>query len=56
MVLHFWLIPVLLALIASVGVFYLVVKFTGGKGVRTDGRTVVDKPVEDEHSRVVSNQ
>ena len=47
MVLHFWLIPALVILFLAVGLFYLLVRFTGGSGVRTDGRTVVDKPVED---------
>ena len=48
MVLHFWLIPALAILAAGIAVFYLAVRLTGGTGVRTDGRTVVDKPVEDE--------
>ena len=49
MVLHFWLIPLLAILSVSVWIFYLSVKHTGGPGIRTDGRTVVDKPVEEEH-------
>ncbi len=48
MVLHLWLIPALVILFLAVTLLYLVVRFTGGSGVRTDGRTVVDKPVEDE--------
>jgi hypothetical protein len=48
MVLHFWLIPALAILVVGIGVLYLAVKLTGGSGVRTDGRTVVDKPIEDE--------
>jgi uncharacterized membrane-anchored protein YhcB (DUF1043 family) len=49
MVLHFWLIPALAILVAGIGVLYLAVRLTGGSGVRTDGRTVVDKPVDDEN-------
>jgi hypothetical protein len=46
--LHFWLIPVLAILTAGTAILYLVVRLTGGSGVRTEGRTVVDKPVDDE--------
>ena len=45
--LHVWLIPVLLILLAVLGIFYLVVKNHGGSGARTEGRTLVDKPDED---------
>jgi hypothetical protein len=34
----------------AIWTFYFAVKFTGGRGVRTEGRTVVDKPVQDEES------
>ena len=44
MVLHFWLIPVLALLAAGIVGFYIALKFTGGSGVRTEGRTLVDKP------------
>jgi hypothetical protein len=47
MVLHFWVIPLLVLLGLAVWIFYMAVKRTGGPGIRTDGRTVVDKPVED---------
>ena len=47
--LHVWLIPVLAVLALIIGVFYLKVRFRGGSGVRTEGRTVVDKPVEDDN-------
>jgi hypothetical protein len=46
--LHVWLIPALVLAAVIIAAFYLIVKFAGGSGVRTDGRTVVDKPVEDD--------
>ena len=46
--LHVWLIPALIVFLLSVVGFYLVLKYRGGSGVRTAGRTVVDKPMEDE--------
>jgi hypothetical protein len=48
MELHFWLIPLLLVTVALLTIFYLVVKHTGGSGVRTEGRTVIDKPRHEE--------
>lgn len=45
--LHWWLIPLLLALVVVLWVFYGVIKRQGGSGLRTDGRTLVDKPDED---------
>jgi hypothetical protein len=42
--LHVWLIPAGVVLAVVVCGFYFLVKFTGGTGVRTEGRTVVDKP------------
>ena len=49
MAFYSWLIPVAVVFLLSLAGFYLVVRATGGKGVRTDGRTIVDKPVvEDE--------
>ena len=42
--LHVWLIPVLLFFLAVLFCFYLLIKFRGGSGVRTTGRTLVDKP------------
>jgi hypothetical protein len=50
MVLHFWLIPLLVVVFISLSAFYLVIKFKGGSGVRTEGRTVVHKPGDDEPS------
>jgi hypothetical protein len=45
--LDYWLIPLLIALCAVLWAFYLVMKHQGGTGVRTEGRTLVDKPDED---------
>lgn len=46
--LHVWLIPALVIVGLILLGFYLVVKLTGGTGVRTDGRALMDKP-EAEH-------
>lgn len=46
--LHVWLIPALAILILILVGFYLMLKFRGGTGVRTDGRAVVDKPDDDD--------
>jgi hypothetical protein len=46
--LDIWLIPALVAIAIVICGFYLLIKFTGGDGVRTEGRTLVDKPVKDE--------
>jgi len=48
MTLHFWLIPVLILFVLVLTIFYLVLKFTGGTGRRTEGRTLVDKPTKEE--------
>jgi hypothetical protein len=48
MVLHFWLIPLLVVVFISLGTFYLVIKFKGGSGVRTEGRTLVHKSGDDD--------
>jgi hypothetical protein len=47
--LHVWLIPALGVLVILLAAFYLLVKATGGPGVRTEGRTVHDKPFEDDN-------
>jgi len=47
--LHVWLIPALVILAVVIWVFYLAVRFTGGTGKRTEGRTVVDKPGEEDN-------
>ncbi len=46
--LHVWLIPVLAVLALILRGFYLAMKFSGGSGVRTEGKTVVDKPSHEE--------
>jgi hypothetical protein len=46
--LHIWLVPALIILAALICAFYLIVAFRGGSGVRTDGRTLVDKPSEED--------
>ena len=43
-----WVVPLLLVLTIAVGLFYTSVKNRSGAGVRTEGKTVVDKPVEEE--------
>jgi len=48
--LHVWLVPALIILAVVLIGFYVLVKFTGGSGVRSEGRTLVDKPPEDENS------
>jgi hypothetical protein len=45
--LHWWLVPLLALLAVVLWSFYIVVKNQGGPGVRTEGRTVVDKPDDD---------
>ena len=45
--LNWWLIPLLVALGVALWAFYEMIKHQGGTGVRTDGRTLVDKPEED---------
>ncbi len=45
--LHVWLVPALIVLLLILLVFFLVIKNRGGTGVRTEGRTVVDKPDEE---------
>ena len=47
--LHVWLIPALAILVVVLAVFYLIVRLTGGSGVRTEGRTLVHKPGEEEN-------
>ena len=51
MVLHFWLIPLLVVVLISLSAFYLVIKFKGGSGVRTEGRTLLHKPEDDDPTR-----
>ena len=44
--LHFWLIPVVAILVASIGIFYLVIKRAGGSGL-ISGRKSFQKPMAD---------
>jgi len=46
--LHVWLMPVIGLGILAVVIFYLIVKFKGGSGVRTEGRTLHDEPGDEE--------
>ena len=45
--LHVWLVPALVILVVVLAGFYLLMRFKGGSGVRSDGRTIVDE-AEDE--------
>jgi hypothetical protein len=45
--LHWWLIPLMVAVGIAIWVFYELIKHQGGTGVRTEGRTLVDRPDED---------
>ncbi len=45
--LHWWLVPLLGALGVLLWAFYVLIKHQGGPGVRTEGRTLVDKPDDD---------
>jgi len=47
--LHVWLIPALGVFVILLAAFYLLVRATGGPGVRSEGRTVHDKPFEDDN-------
>jgi len=44
---YWWLIPALIVLGIALWAFYVLIKHEGGAGVRTEGRTLVDKPDED---------
>jgi hypothetical protein len=43
---HWWFIPLFAVLVIAIWFFYATVRRTGGPGVRTEGRTVLDKPQE----------
>ncbi len=45
--LHLWLVPTLVVLAVVLCGFYLLMKYKGGTGVRTQGKTVVDEPREE---------
>lgn len=46
--LHVWLIPALVVLLVVLASFYVVLKVSGGTGVRTSGRTLADEPRAEE--------
>ena len=46
--LHVWLIPALVILALVLVGFYLLLRVHGGSGVRTEGRTLMDKPEPEE--------
>jgi hypothetical protein len=46
---HWWLVPLMIVLGVAICAFYLLVRFTGGDGIRSEGRTVVDKPQEEDN-------
>lgn len=46
--LDWWLIPLVAALGLVLWIFYATIRHKGGSGVRTDGRTLVDKPDDEE--------
>jgi hypothetical protein len=46
--LEFWLIPTLAIVIFAVAAFCVAMKYIGGRGVRGEGRTVLDKPVPED--------
>ncbi len=45
--LHWWLIPLMVLTWLIIWVFYLLIRNQGEKGVRKEGRTLVDEPEED---------
>ncbi len=45
--LDYWLIPAVIVLVVVLWAFYLLIRNQGGPGVRTEGRTLLDKPDED---------
>jgi hypothetical protein len=46
---EFWLIPVLAVIAGCVAVFYMILRYHGGSGVRADGHTVMDKAPAEEN-------
>jgi hypothetical protein len=42
--LHVWLIPAVVILLVGIAAFYLALKYRGGTGVRTEGRTLTHQP------------
>lgn len=45
--LHFWVIPVMGIVAVGSVLLYLLISRSGGSGVREEGRTLVDKPVDE---------
>src|ERR1044071_3442743 len=56
MVLHLWLLPLLGIAVIGVLAFLYAIKFTGGSGMRTSGRTTVEKPVEDDEEPLAAHR
>ena len=46
--LHVWLVPALAVLAATLCGFYLLIKYRGGGGVRTEGKIMVHKPAAED--------
>jgi len=44
-----WVVPLIGIFILAAAIFYFAVRNRAGAGIRTQGRTVVDKPDADEH-------
>ncbi len=47
--LHVWLIPAVVVIFVVLAVLYLVLKYKGGSGIRTSGRTLVDRPDDEDN-------
>ena len=47
--LHVWLVPALILVAVVVSIFYLAIRSKGGSGVRTEGRTVHDEPMDEDN-------
>lgn len=45
--LHVWLVPILAVLAIVLVSFYFLLRVKGGTGVRTEGKTLIDKPDEE---------
>jgi hypothetical protein len=45
--LHVWLIPTLIVIAVVLCGFYLLIKFKGGAGERSEGKTILHKPSEE---------
>lgn len=47
--LHVWLIPAIVVVIVVLAVLYLILKYKGGTGIRTPGRTLLDEPDDEDN-------